>query len=73
MAVHVCVMAGVFMIGVGDIALRISGYHRISTPAAVPILTVAPPLASARADSSAAPSRANQRSKEYIRELALFT
>jgi hypothetical protein len=41
MAVHVCVMAGVFMIGVGDTALRISDYHRISTPAAVLILTVA--------------------------------
>jgi hypothetical protein len=41
MAVHACVMAGVFMIGVGDIALRISDYHRISTPPAVLILTVA--------------------------------
>jgi uncharacterized membrane protein len=37
---HVCVMAAVFMIGVGDLALRLSDYHQPSTPPAVLILTV---------------------------------
>ena len=40
MAVHVCVMASVFMLGVGDVALRVSGYHQDSTPPAVLILTI---------------------------------
>jgi uncharacterized membrane protein len=40
-AVHVCIMAAVFMIGVGDLALRLSDLHRASTPPAVLILTIA--------------------------------
>jgi uncharacterized membrane protein len=40
MAIHVCVMASVFMLGVGDLALRLSGYHQQSTPPPVLILTV---------------------------------
>jgi uncharacterized membrane protein len=43
-AKHVCVMAAVFMVGVGDLALRLSDYHRPSTPPAVLILTVAAAL-----------------------------
>ena len=41
MAVHVCVMAGVFMIGVGDIALRLTDSKQDSTPPAILILSVA--------------------------------
>jgi uncharacterized membrane protein len=40
-AKHVCVMAAVFMIGVGDLALRITDYRQPSTPPAVLILTIA--------------------------------
>ncbi len=40
-AMHVCVMAAVFMVGVGDLALRLSDYHLPSTPPAVLILTIA--------------------------------
>jgi uncharacterized membrane protein len=43
-ATHVCVMAAVFMIGVGDLALRLSDYHRASTPPPVLILTIAAAL-----------------------------
>ena len=39
-AIHVCVMASVFMLGVGDLALRLSGYHQQSTPPPVLILTI---------------------------------
>jgi uncharacterized membrane protein len=39
-ATHVCVMAAVFMVGVGDLALRLSDYNRPSTPPAVLILTI---------------------------------
>jgi uncharacterized membrane protein len=39
-AKHVCVMAAVFMIGVGDLALRLSDYHQPTTPPAVLILTI---------------------------------
>jgi uncharacterized membrane protein len=40
-AKHVCVMAAVFMVGVGDLALRLSDYHLPSTPPALLILTIA--------------------------------
>jgi uncharacterized membrane protein len=43
-AKHVCVMAAVFMIGVGDLALRLSDYHQPSTPPTVLILTIAAAL-----------------------------
>jgi uncharacterized membrane protein len=41
MAVHVCVQAGVFMIGVADVALRIAEYHRASTSPIALVLTIA--------------------------------
>lgn len=41
MAVHVCVMAAVFMLGVGDLAIRLSSSHHDSTPPGVVILTIA--------------------------------
>ncbi len=41
MAVHVCIQATVFMIGVGDVALRVSDSNRLSTPPIAAILTVA--------------------------------
>jgi uncharacterized membrane protein len=40
MAVHVCVMAAVFMVGVADIALRLGATHQDSTPPVILILTV---------------------------------
>ena len=40
LATHVCVMAGVFMIGVGDLALRLSAGHQASTPPGVLVLTM---------------------------------
>jgi uncharacterized membrane protein len=40
MAVHVCVQAGVFMVGVADVAIRIADYHRASTAPAALLLTV---------------------------------
>jgi uncharacterized membrane protein len=40
-AVHVCVMASVFMLGVGDLAIRLSEYNQDSTPPPVLILTIA--------------------------------
>jgi uncharacterized membrane protein len=40
-ATHVCIQAGVFMIGVADIALRLSDASRGSTPPAPLVLTVA--------------------------------
>jgi uncharacterized membrane protein len=40
-AVHVCIMAGVFMIGVGDLALRLADLHRASTPPVILVLTIA--------------------------------
>jgi uncharacterized membrane protein len=43
-ATHVCVMAAVFMVGVGDLALRLGDYHRSSTPPAVLFLTIAAAL-----------------------------
>jgi len=39
-AIHVCVMAAVFMLGVGDLALRLSGYDEPSTPPPVLIVTI---------------------------------
>jgi uncharacterized membrane protein len=39
-AAHVCVMAAVFMVGVGDVAWRLTDLHRTSTPPGVLILTV---------------------------------
>jgi uncharacterized membrane protein len=41
MAVHVCVMAAVFMVGVADIALRLSATRQDSTPPVILILTIA--------------------------------
>jgi uncharacterized membrane protein len=41
LAVHVCVMAAVFMIGVIDIALRLSASQQDSTPPVVLVLTIA--------------------------------
>jgi uncharacterized membrane protein len=41
LAVHVSVMAAVFMIGVVDIALRLSASQQDSTPPAVLVLTIA--------------------------------
>jgi uncharacterized membrane protein len=41
MAVHVCIQASVFMIGVADVAIRVSEYHRASTPPLALILTIA--------------------------------
>jgi uncharacterized membrane protein len=40
MAIHVCVMASVFMLGVGDLALRLSAYDDRSTPPQVLIVTI---------------------------------
>jgi uncharacterized membrane protein len=40
MAVHVCIQATVFMIGVADVALRVSDSNRLSTPPIAAILTV---------------------------------
>lgn len=40
-AAHVCVMAAVFMIGVGDITWRLTDLNRPSTPPGILILTVA--------------------------------
>jgi uncharacterized membrane protein len=40
MAAHVCIMAGVFMIGVVDIALRLTESHRSSTPLTILVLTM---------------------------------
>lgn len=40
-AAHVCVMAGVFMLGVVDLALRISAYQHASTPPGILVLTLA--------------------------------
>jgi len=40
-AAHVCVMAAVFMLGVGDLALRLSAHHQDSTPPSVLVLSLA--------------------------------
>jgi len=39
-AVHVCVQAAVFMIGVGDVAWRLSERNQASTPPGILVLTV---------------------------------
>lgn len=41
MAAHVCVQAGVFMIGVADVAIRIASYSRTSTSPVALLLTIA--------------------------------
>jgi uncharacterized membrane protein len=41
MAVHVCIQAGVFMIGVADVAVRIASYSRASTSPVALLLTIA--------------------------------
>jgi uncharacterized membrane protein len=40
MAVHVGIQAGVFMVGVADVAIRLADYHRASSSPAALILTV---------------------------------
>jgi len=40
MTLHICIMAGVFMIGVADMTLRLSQTHRSSTPLPILLLTI---------------------------------
>jgi uncharacterized membrane protein len=40
MTLHICTMAGVFMIGVADMTLRLSDTHRSSTPLPILLLTI---------------------------------
>jgi uncharacterized membrane protein len=40
-AVHVCIMAAVFMVGVGDLAVRLVSFHDASTPPIALLLTTA--------------------------------
>jgi uncharacterized membrane protein len=40
LAVHVCIQAGVFMIAVVDVAIRIADYHRTSTAPVALLLTI---------------------------------